>query len=336
LRTIRPAMASEISPPPRRVPSAALLLVSTGALTALLGAALGLVARTAGWDVAAADLFRLIGSVVLLSGLGIATVGLGIYVFAPPRRGPAAAAAGLGSHRVMLSTTAFAILTIAVVGNLLPLLAQLVTGQRGLRNLPGFLAAGVVTYAVLLGVPYLRFIRPGVVSTDSFGFGDNRAADRFGGRVWLADLVIGLGGGVAVLFTAGLVQLAMRGAGVQQTQMLDYTWVRQLPAAQFGLIWVAGTILAPLAEELFFRGILFRAYLETKGPLVAYALSSLIFSLLHLNLPAAPALFVLGLLLAAIYHRTGSLTPAIIAHGFNNGVAFLVLRYVDLPAVTTG
>ena len=64
--------------------------------------------------------------------------------------------------------------------------------------------------------------------------------------------------------------------------------------------------------------------------------SSLIFSPLHLNPPAAPALFVLGLLLAAIYHRTGSLTPAVIAHGFNNGVAFLALRYVDSPAVTPG
>lgn len=321
-------------PPPRAVPSAVLLLVSTGALAALLAVLLGLIARSAGWDVATTDLVRLAGSVILLGGLALATAGLGVYVFAPVLAGPAAAEAGFGSHRVMLTTTAFAILAIAVVGNLLPLIAQLATGQRGLRNLSGFLAAGVVTYAILLGVPYLRFIRPGVVSPDSFGFGENRAADRFGGQVWLADVVLGVGGGILVLFTAGLVQLAMRSLGVQQTQLLDYTWVRQLPAAQFGLIWIAGAILAPLAEELFFRGILFRAYLDTKGPLVAYALSSLIFSLLHLNLQAAPALFVLGLLLAWLYRRTGSLTPAIIAHGFNNAIAFLILRYVDLPALS--
>ena len=48
----------------------------------------------------------------------------------------------------------------------------------------------------------------------------------------------------------------------------------------------AGGILAPIAEELYFRGYVFRSYLQTRSPWVAYGATSLLFATLHLNLPA--------------------------------------------------
>lgn len=311
-----------------RPPAAAALFLIAGLLTIALGVVAQLAARSAVVG-PPADVLRLAGQVVLLAGVGLAVAGLGIAVFAPVLAGPAAAAAGFGSHRVMLAATAFAILLAALIGSLAPLLVFAATGQRGVRNLPGFLAAAASVDLALYGVAYFRFIRPGVVSLDSFAFGQNRLAPRFWGRVWLAHLVTGIGGGLAAMMLSALIQQALRQFGVQQTQLLDFTWIRDLPPTQFGLIWIAGAVIAPLVEELFFRGLLFGAYLRTRGPLLAYALSATIFASLHLNPPAFPPIVLLGLVLAALYHRTGSLTPAVLAHAFNNGVAFLVLRYAD-------
>jgi membrane protease YdiL (CAAX protease family) len=273
------------------------------------------------------SLGRIAGLVLLLAGLAAATAALGLTVFGPVRRGRLAAARGFGSHRVMLTATLFATLLGAVLGNLLPLFALLLTGQRGLRNLPGFLAAALSVSLVLLLVAYFRFLRPGVVSPASFGFGRNRLAEQCLGQTWLAHLVTGLGGGLLVLLLSGTVQAVLQGLGVQQTQLQDFTWVRQLPLAGFLAILFAGAVLAPLAEEIFFRGLVFQGYLQAQGRLTAYLVSSAVFALLHLNLPAFPPIFVLGLTLAWLYRATGSLLPAILAHGLNNGVAFVVLYF---------
>ena len=320
------------SPPPRArtpSPSPAALLITAGLLAVASGGAVQYALRTGAVGAEPGDVLRLAGQVVLLTGIALAVAGLGLLVFTPLLNGPEAAAAGFGSHRVMLAATAFAILLAALIGGLLPLLVFAVTGQRGLRNLPGFLAAAISVSVALYGVAYFRFIRPGVVPIESFGFGENRLAPRFGGHTWLAHLMTGIGGGIAVMILSGFVQLALRQFGVQQTQLLDFTWIRELPPNQFGLVWVMGAVVGPLVEEIFFRGLLFRAYLRTRGPILAYALSATLFALLHLNLAALPPILVLGLLLAWLYQRTGSLTPSVIAHAFNNGVAFLVLRYAD-------
>jgi membrane protease YdiL (CAAX protease family) len=47
----------------------------------------------------------------------------------------------------------------------------------------------------------------------------------------------------------------------------------------------------------------------------------------HLNLPALLPIFVVGLFLAFLYHRTGSVFPGIVAHAFNNTIAFIVLYF---------
>jgi membrane protease YdiL (CAAX protease family) len=188
---------------------------------------------------------------------------------------------------------------------------------------------------VLLAVAYLRFIRPGVVQWSDFGFGrpvPGPGSARFG---WLLNVVSGLSAGLVLVVLSGAVQWLMRLGGVQQTQLNDYTWVRSLPLPEFALIWTAGAVLAPLSEEIFFRGLIFGSYYRTKGPLVAYTVSAIVFALLHLNLPAVAPILVLGLGLAWLYRVTGSLTPCVIAHGCNNGLAFLVLYFAP-PSLLNG
>lgn len=78
-------------------------------------------------------------------------------------------------------------------------------------------------------------------------------------------------------------------------------------------------VLAPISEELFFRGILFKALLEQYSVWFSILFSSLIFMACHGNLTAGP--LVLGVINAMVFYRTGSLLPGIIFHSFSNAYA---------------
>ena len=84
--------------------------------------------------------------------------------------------------------------------------------------------------------------------------------------------------------------------------------------------------LAPIAEELFFRGFLF-AGLRSRWPLWAAALlSGVIFGLIHAptGLTAVVPLSALGVVLCWLYERTGSLWPCVMVHLINNSLALAV------------
>jgi membrane protease YdiL (CAAX protease family) len=86
-------------------------------------------------------------------------------------------------------------------------------------------------------------------------------------------------------------------------------------------------VLAPVAEELFFRGFLF-AGLRTRWSLWPAAITSgLIFGLVHAptGITTVVPLAALGFALCWLYDRTGSLWPCVIAHMINNGLALAVV-----------
>ncbi len=91
---------------------------------------------------------------------------------------------------------------------------------------------------------------------------------------------------------------------------------------------LAAGVVAPLTEEVFFRGFVFGALRDRVGVWGAIALSALIFAAAHLQPYALPALFALGALLAWLYQLTGSLWPGIVMHSTINTVALLVLYFV--------
>lgn len=95
-------------------------------------------------------------------------------------------------------------------------------------------------------------------------------------------------------------------------------------------------LLAPIAEELVFRGAVLRVLLEWKPEhrWLMIALSALLFALAHMN----PAQFIhpllIGLLLGWMYERTGSVLPGIIYHWINNTVAYLLYHAYPDPDIT--
>jgi CAAX protease family protein len=86
-------------------------------------------------------------------------------------------------------------------------------------------------------------------------------------------------------------------------------------------------VIAPVCEELLFRGFIFGALRNWRGPLVAALLTGVLFGAIHVG--SAPAidlvpLAVFGVLLCALRQRTGSLYPGIALHCLNNAAALVV------------
>lgn len=95
--------------------------------------------------------------------------------------------------------------------------------------------------------------------------------------------------------------------------------------AEAAVLAVSALVLAPLAEEWLFRGLLFRRVRTRSGRLLAYVLSALGFAAIHGN-PAGFVIYLwLGLVFAATYERTGWLGAAMAVHMGNNAYVLAVL-----------
>lgn len=90
------------------------------------------------------------------------------------------------------------------------------------------------------------------------------------------------------------------------------------------LLFTAIALVAPLLEELLFRGLLQNA-LGHRLPVWAAILgAAALFGLVHMDLYAFPALMAMGAVFGLLYHVTGSLRVTIIAHMVNNAAALLL------------
>lgn len=129
--------------------------------------------------------------------------------------------------------------------------------------------------------------------------------------------------------------------------VIPSTWLQeQLPELpnlaeqQFDMIlrdrwgYFAVGLLAPVCEELVFRGAILRALLSwTPRHWVAIAISALLFALVHANPAQMPHAFVIGLLLGWLYYRTDSVVPGVVYHWVNNSVAYVLYNLYPDPAI---
>jgi hypothetical protein len=94
-------------------------------------------------------------------------------------------------------------------------------------------------------------------------------------------------------------------------------------------------LMAPLAEELVFRGAVLRALLRWKSnPWVGITISAVFFALIHMNPAQMPHAFLIGLLLGWMYYRTDSIVPGVVYHWVNNTVAYVMYNLYPDPDMT--
>jgi membrane protease YdiL (CAAX protease family) len=219
-------------------------------------------------------------------------------------------------------------------------LAQL--GQLGQERILHLIGPGglfvvlLVQNAVLAFVPIIRVavLRHEPLAEIGFNF-----------RRPLQLILLGIGLGVIILIGNALLGLFFAWLGVRQNQAAQYPLFAGDYSGQ-ALFLASAALLAPIGEEIMFRGYVFNAIRQTYvdrrwGVPLAYLISALLFSIAH-SLAATQGIiallvptFLMGLVLAWGMHRSGSILPCIIAHGINNGVALLaLLTCINNPGMT--
>ena len=94
-----------------------------------------------------------------------------------------------------------------------------------------------------------------------------------------------------------------------------------------GLVFLAPVVIlaAPLGEETFFRGFLYKALRRRFRVPLAAVFSSVVFAAVHVDPLLIASLFVVGLGLALVYERRQSLVASVAAHATFNLVGFLFI-----------
>ncbi len=87
-------------------------------------------------------------------------------------------------------------------------------------------------------------------------------------------------------------------------------------------------IIGPVVEEIFFRGFLYRAVKKEVGMKWAILTSGLIFSFLHAHIVAFLPIFVLGVFLAYLYEKTGSIISSITVHITHNLAMLSLILFI--------
>lgn len=110
--------------------------------------------------------------------------------------------------------------------------------------------------------------------------------------------------------------------------------VEELMSSRLGYVVVG--LLAPLVEELVFRGAILRSLLKwSSNHWLAIAISACLFALSHFNPAQMPHAFLIGLLLGWMYYRTDSIVPGVVLHWVNNSVAYAVFNLSKAAYGTT-
>jgi uncharacterized protein len=93
--------------------------------------------------------------------------------------------------------------------------------------------------------------------------------------------------------------------------------------------------VAPLAEEVFFRGFVFGVLREKIGVVWGAGATGLVFGVVHVAgspIETVGVLIILGTLLCALYVQTGSLLPCIALHAINNSISFAATKSLPWTA----
>lgn len=196
-----------------------------------------------------------------------------------------------------------------------------VTGEDDLDDVPMWLYALAQTsqWLGLVGIPVLAARTKG-----------NGLLSDFGATMQWRDVPTGLAIGIALQLVAvpliswPWLELLDRSGDDLEERARDLTD----RAHGFGLVMLVLVVVigAPLAEELFFRGLALRAIERRAGVVAAVILSSVVFASTHFDLLSFPALVVFGAVMAVLVVRSGRLGPAVWAHvGFNATTIVLLL-----------
>ena len=232
------------------------------------------------------------------------------------------------------------------------------------------LLLSVVAQNVVLVVLTVGLFWAGVFVARRLGFKSGYGLDSLGISRPKGGLLVGVGIGFLVGLGAVIGSLVLGGLSAVVLESLGYPaeneaqqpllgglreWVQESPGTALGAAFLVIALFGPAVEELVFRGAIFGGLYRlgrvfsravggdgsSRGPdrfafLGAALFSSAFFAALHLSAVIAPALFALAFVLCALYRRTGSILPAVVAHATFNSFTVLAIALSALYPLPAG
>ncbi len=122
--------------------------------------------------------------------------------------------------------------------------------------------------------------------------------------------------------------LPFTGGTFENPQIEALTGGSALSLRDFGLLLILVAVIAPIAEEIFFRGMLYPLLRQRWSPKVAIVINGFVFALIHFIPLLIPGLFFVGIVLAWVRERSGSIIPAILLHAAQNAIVLYGLYAV--------
>lgn len=92
---------------------------------------------------------------------------------------------------------------------------------------------------------------------------------------------------------------------------------------------VVALLLAPIVEEVFFRGFVLQTLAKRISPFWGVVLTALIFASVHFEFQSIMPLLILSVVLNIIFVKTKSIWPGILFHVFNNTISFVALYLIE-------
>jgi len=146
----------------------------------------------------------------------------------------------------------------------------------------------------------------------------------FRGRPSSEKLAIGLSVGIGLFIASSLVGALLTKIFGPHPQPQALALLKHHGAFDFLLDFMAVGMIAPIAEEIFFRGFIFAGLAQRMDPRFAMVASALLFGLAHLEKWSFLSIFVIGAGLAWLYYRTQNLWVNILAHGTVNTISLIL------------
>ncbi len=127
------------------------------------------------------------------------------------------------------------------------------------------------------------------------------------------------------LLSVGVLRLMLGASGFErlvnwekQTVAIEAILESLQPGIMLAAFVLTVAVVAPIGEEIFFRGFVFNLLRNRLNLQSAVWISSALFAVLHVSVKNFLPILVIGVLLARLYHRTGSLWSCMVMHGMFN------------------
>jgi membrane protease YdiL (CAAX protease family) len=164
---------------------------------------------------------------------------------------------------------------------------------------------------------------------EAFGFGRGNVLECV---LWTLIALIAVFASVAALGTASHVSLTWL------HEKLQWSWLKpelqapvqllqqqRWPAHLLAVQAVVTVVIAPIGEEILFRGILYTAIKQRGRPKTAVWVTAVLFAIIHFSPVNLLSLLFLGIVLTALYEKTKNLLAPILLHSAFNGIMFVLI-----------